>query len=104
VRDESAGSRVDWLCAKGRQSLLAIAPFGGGSSIVIDVDGRTQSFEVVTEGGVAYAAVSISAPVFLHIASGQAFSVSDAGGTPIGRFTMEGAPVAIGQAEGRCQF
>jgi hypothetical protein len=30
--------------------------------------------------------------------------VLDGAGAPVARFSMQGAPSAIGQAEGRCQF
>lgn len=104
VEDPESGGRVDWLCAKGRQSLIALAPHDGRETVTIDVDGRVQSFEVRTEGGTAYAPIGVASPIFLHIASGQAFSLLDAEGAAVARFTMQGAPVAIGQAEGRCPF
>lgn len=104
VDDPDSGARIDWLCAKGRTSLLALTPHDGAGTITIDVDGRVQSFEVQAENGTAYVPVAVGSPVFLHIASGQAFSVLDAGGAPVARFPMLGAPSAIGQAEGRCQF
>jgi hypothetical protein len=104
VEDPESGARIDWLCAKGRQSVLALTPHDGGETIDIAVDGRVQTFEVETEDGTAFVPVAIASPVFLHIASGQAFSVLDATGAPVARFSMQGAPSAIGQAEGRCQF
>jgi hypothetical protein len=104
VVDAAAGRRVDWLCAKGRRSLFALSPYAGGPRIAIDVDGRVQEFDVEVLDGAAYAPVEIAAPLFLHIVSGPAFTVSEPGGAPLGTFPMEGAPRAIGQAEGRCQF
>jgi hypothetical protein len=104
VEDPESGARLDWLCAKGRQSVLALTPHDGAATIDIAVDGRVQTFDVQTENGVAYTPVAIASPVFLHIASGQAFSVLDGTGAPVARFSMQGAPSAIGQAEGRCQF
>ena len=102
--DAGSGARLDWLCAKGQQSYLAVTPFVGAGPLVIDVDGRVQSFDVLIENGTAYAPISITAPLFAHIASGAAIAVLDAGGTPVARFQMEGAPRAIGQAEGRCRI
>jgi hypothetical protein len=104
VEDPASGARLDWLCAKGRQSVLALTPHDGAATIAIDVDGRVQTFDVETENGTAYTPVAIASPVFLHIASGRAFSVLGADGAPVARFSMQGAPSAIGQAEGRCQF
>jgi hypothetical protein len=104
VEDPESKARVDWLCAKGRQSVLALSPYDGGETVDIAVDGRIQTFEVETEGGTAYLPVAIASPVFLHIASGRAFRVLDGAGAPVARFSMQGAPSAIGQAEGRCQF
>jgi hypothetical protein len=104
VEDPATGARVDWICAKGRQSVLAFTPHDGAETIAISVDGRVQTFEAETEDGTAYLPVAIASPVFLHIASGQAFSVLDAASAPVARFSMQGAPSAIGQAEGRCQF
>ena len=103
VADADSGARLDWLCAKGRQSYLAVTPFAGGGPLVIDVDGRVQSFDVQVENGTAYAPISITAPIFAHIVSGAAFAVLDEAGAPVARFSMDGAPVAIGQAEGRCR-
>jgi hypothetical protein len=101
--DTATGARLDWLCGKGRPSLLAISPYAGTGRIAIDVDGRVQEFDVVTENGVAYAPISITDPLFLHIASGRMLTLSDDAGAEIGRFSMDGAPLAIGQAEGRCR-
>jgi hypothetical protein len=103
ITDPSSGARVDWLCAKGRQSYLAVTPFAGTGPLVVDVDGRVQGFDVQVENGTGYVPISFTAPIFAHIASGAGFSVLDAAGTPVARFSMEGAPVAIGQAEGRCR-
>lgn len=103
IADASSGARVDWLCAKGRQSYLAMTPFAGPGPLVVDVGGRVQRFDVQVENGTAYVPVSFAAPIFLHIASGTGFSVLDAAGAPVARFSMEGAPGAIGQAEGRCR-
>jgi hypothetical protein len=103
IADADSGARLDWLCAKGRQSYLAVTPYDVDGPLVIDVDGRVQSFDVQIENGTAYAPISITAPIFAHIASGTGFSVLDADGAPVARFSMEGAPVAIGQAEGRCR-
>jgi hypothetical protein len=97
------GIRLDWLCAKGRQSYLAVTPFAGAGPLVLDVDGRVQSFEVLVQNGTAYAPVSVTAPIFAHVASGAGFAVLDTAGRPVARFSMEGAPGAIGQAEGRCR-
>jgi hypothetical protein len=103
VRDDATGARLDWRCAKGRGSVLALTPFSGGETVTVSVAGRTQDFEVRVENGTAYAPVSFSAPIFLHIASGQEVAFLAADGTVIGSFAMEGAPLAIGQAEGRCR-
>jgi hypothetical protein len=103
VMDAEAGRRVDWLCAKGRRSLLALSPYEGGTRIAIDVGGRVQEFDVEVQNGAAYAPIEIASPLFLHVGSGPAFTVSEPGGAPLGTFTMEGAPSAIGQAEGRCR-
>ena len=104
VEDPESGARIDWICAKGRESRFALTPAPEGGTITIDVDGRTQDFAVTAEGGTAYAPVAIGSPLFLHIASGQGFRVLDAAGAPVARFSMRDAPSAIGQAEGRCQF
>jgi hypothetical protein len=101
--DAGSGARLDWLCAKGRQSYLAVTPFAGAGPLVLDVDGRVQSFEVLVQNGTAYAPVSVTAPIFAHVASGAGFAVLDTAGRPVARFSMEGAPGAIGQAEGRCR-
>ncbi|MGI1663300.1 hypothetical protein ACRDNQ_13750 [Palleronia sp. KMU-117] len=103
TKDADTGARLDWLCGKGRPSLLALSPYAGNGRIAIDVDGRVQDFAVTTENGVAYAPISIGDPLFLHIASGRMLTISDDAGGPIGRFSMDGAPLAIGQAEGRCR-
>jgi hypothetical protein len=104
VEDPESGARIDWICAKGRESRFALTPAPEGGAITIDVDGRTQDFAVSIEEGTAYAAVAIGSPLFLHIASGKGFSVLDAAGARVARFSMRDAPSAIGQAEGRCQF
>jgi hypothetical protein len=104
VRDDTSGRRVDWLCAKGRGSLFALSPYAGGTRIAVDVSGRVQEFDVEVSGGAAYAPIEIAAPLFLHIVSGPAFTVAEPGGPPLGTFPMDGAPRAIGQAEGRCRF
>ncbi len=101
--DTATGARLDWLCGKGRPSLLAISPYAGSGRVAVDVDGRVQEFEVVTENGVAYAPIGLTDPLFLHIASGRMLTLSDNAGAEIGRFSMDGAPLAIGQAEGRCR-
>lgn len=103
TKDTATGARLDWLCGKGRPSLLALSPYAGNGRIVIDVDGRVQDFAVVTENGVAYAPISLSDPLFLHIGSGRMLTISDDAGGLVGRFSMDGAPLAIGQAEGRCR-
>jgi hypothetical protein len=103
TKDTATGARLDWLCGKGRPSLLALSPYAGTGRIAIDVDGRVQEFEVVTEDGVAYAPISLTDPLFLHIGSGRMLTISDDAGVQIGRFSMDGAPLAIGQAEGRCR-
>jgi hypothetical protein len=104
VEDPESGARIDWICAKGRESRLALTPAPEGDTITIDVDGRTQEFAVTAEDGTAYAPVAIGSPLFLHIASGQGFRILDAAGAPVARFSMRDAPLAIGEAEGRCQF
>jgi hypothetical protein len=104
VGDPESGARIDWICAKGHESRFALTPAPQGGTITIDVDGRTQDFDVTAEGGTAYASVAIGSPLFLHIASGKGFSVLDAAGAQVARFSMRDAPSAIGQAEGRCQF
>lgn len=104
VEDPETGARVDWICGKGRESVFALTPAPDGGTITIDVDGRTQDFAVTAENGTAYAPIAIGSPIFLHIASGQGFRVLDAAGAPVGTFSMRDAPLAIGQAEGRCQF
>jgi hypothetical protein len=101
--DTATGARLDWLCGKGRPSLLAISPYAGTDRVVIDVDGRAQEFGVVTENGIAYAPIGFAEPLFLHMGSGRVVIVSDDAGAEIGRFSMDGAPLAIGQAEGRCR-
>lgn len=103
TKDNATGARLDWLCGKGRPSFLALSPYAGNGRIVIDVDGRVQEFEVQTENGVAYAPISLSDPLFLHIGSGRMLTISDDAGGLIGRFSMDGGPLAIGQAEGRCR-
>jgi hypothetical protein len=100
----TAAGALDWLCAAGRDAWLALSPHAGGTSVTIDVDGRVQSFEVQVENGIAYAPVSVASPIFLHIASGAGFRLLGPDGAAVARFTMEGAPSAIGQAEGRCRF
>jgi hypothetical protein len=104
VEDPDSGARIDWICAKGRESLFALTPAPEGGTITIDVDGRSQEFAVTAEAGTAYAPVAIGSPLFLHIASGKGFRVLDASGAQVARFSMRDAPSAIGQAEGRCQF
>jgi hypothetical protein len=104
VEDPDSGARVDWLCGKGQESRLALTPAPEGERITIDVDGRSQDFAVTIEDGSAYAPVSIGSALFLHIVSGQGFRVLDASGVPVAAFSMRDAPLAIGQAEGRCQF
>jgi hypothetical protein len=103
TKDTATGARLDWLCGKGRPSFLALSPYAGNGRIAIDVDGRVQEFDVVTENGVAYAPISLSDPLFLHIGSGRMLTILDDTGVRIGRFSMDGAPLAIGQAEGRCR-
>jgi hypothetical protein len=104
VEDPETDARIDWICAKGRDSLFALTPAPEGDTITIDVNGRTQEFAVTAEDGTAYAPVAIGSALFLHIASGKGFRVLDAAGHPVARFSMRDAPLAIGQAEGRCQF
>jgi hypothetical protein len=104
VVDAGAGRRIDWLCAKGRRSLLALSPYEGGPRLAFDVGGRVQEFDVEVTGGAAYAPIEIAAPLFLHILSGPAVTISEPGGPPLGTFALEGAPSAIGQAEGRCRI
>jgi len=103
VRDETTGARLDWLCAKGRQSFLALSPYAGDGQLVIDVDGRPQDFDISVENGVAYAPISFTEPIFLHLVSGRVVTIADGSGTPLGRFTMDDAPGAIGRAEGTCR-
>jgi hypothetical protein len=104
VEDPDSGARIDWICAKGKESLFALTPAPEGDTITIDVDGRMQDFAVTAENGTAFAPVAIGSALFLHVASGKGFRVLDAAGTPVARFSMRDAPLAIGQAEGRCQF
>lgn len=101
--DPVTGVRVDWLCAKGRPSVLALSPYAGGARVTVTVEGRVRAVDLVVEGGAGYAPIGLSDPLFLHLASGPGFEVADGSGQVIGRFTMAGAPLAIGQAEGRCR-
>lgn len=103
VTDAQTGVRVSWLCAPGRGSFLSIEPYSGTGSIVVVVAERRLSVELHVEGGAGFVPVAFDAPVFLHMASGQRFTVEEADGMPIGTFPMTDAPVAIGQAEGICQ-
>ena len=103
VRDDASGRRVDWLCAKGRQSLLAVSPWGGGARIAIDVGGRVQAYDVQVSNGAAYAPVDLAQGIFIHLLSGPAITISEPGGPVLGTFSMEGSLLAIGQAEGRCR-
>jgi hypothetical protein len=103
VRDDGAGRRLDWICAKGRGSFLALSPYAGGPRIAIDVGGRVQEFDVEVANGAAYAPVDLTSGIFLHIVSGPSVTVSEPGGDSLGIFSMDGAPLAIGQAEGRCR-
>lgn len=103
VMDETRGTRLDWLCAKGYPSVLALSPYAGTGAVVFVVDGRPRPAEFTVKGVVGFAPISLSDPLFLHLASGQSVEVQDAGGTLLGQFTMAGAPLAIGQAEGRCR-
>lgn len=101
--DPVTGVRVDWLCGKGRPSVLALSPYAGGARVTVTVDGRVREVDLVIEGEAGYAPIGLSDPLFLHLASGPEFEVADGAGRVIGRFTMAGAPLAIGQAEGRCR-
>jgi hypothetical protein len=103
VSDTATGARLDWLCAKGRGSMLALSPYAGGSNVTVAVTGRRQEVAVQVENGTAYMPISLSAPLFLHLASGPEVEFLDRDETLLGRFTMEGAALAIGQAEGRCR-
>lgn len=102
IADPATGRRIDWLCAKGRQSMLALSPYDGAGKVVFTVDGRVREVDLTVEGGVGYAPIGFADPLFLHIGSGPAFTVSE-GGAVLGSFSMMDAPVAIGQAEGRCR-
>ena len=103
VMDETRGTRLDWLCARGYPSVLALSPYAGTGAVVFVVDGRPRPVAFTVKGVVGFAPISLSDPLFLHLASGQSVEVQDAGGTLLGQFPMAGAPLAIGQAEGRCR-
>lgn len=103
IADADRGSRIDWLCAKGMSSLLAITPYAGDGHVTITVAGRAQVFAARAEGQGAYLPVALDAPLFIHLASGSEVEVAHGDGTVIGRFPMTGAALAIGQAEGRCR-
>lgn len=101
--DKETGTRLDWLCGKGRPSVLALSPYAGGAVVTVTVGGRSQTFDVQVENGTAYMPISLTSPLFLHLASGPEVIFADVAGASLGRFPMAGAPLAIGQAEGRCR-
>lgn len=103
VKDAERGSRIDWICAHGRPSVLALSPYDGDGGFVVSGGMRSESYEVVVENGAAYAPISLTTPLFQHIMSDSIVEVADRSGRVLGRFSMQGAPSAIGQAEGRCQ-
>lgn len=103
ISDPATGVRLDWLCAKGRASVLALSPYAGDGRVTVTVDGRALDVDLTREGGAGYAPIGLSYPLFLHLASGAGVEVADGSGQVIGRFSMAGAPLAIGQAEGRCR-
>lgn len=101
--DAGTGARLDWLCAPGRASMLAVTPHAGPGALVFDVDGRRHEEIPHVEGKTAYLPISFTAPLFAHIASGMEFTVATADGTTIGRFSMITGTGAVGVAEGTCQ-
>ncbi|NBE08629.1 hypothetical protein [Paragemmobacter ruber] len=103
VADPVSGRRIDWLCAKGRPSVLALSPYEGEGRVIFTVDTRPREVQLTVEGAAAFAPIGFADPLFLHIASGPEFTVADPAGQVLGRFSMDGAPLAIGQAEGRCR-
>lgn len=103
VADPVTGRRMDWLCAKGRPSVLALSPYAGEGRVIFTVDTRAREVLLRVEGAAAFAPIGFADPLFMHIASGPEFTVTDPSGQVLGRFSMDGAPLAIGQAEGRCR-
>lgn len=103
TRDAALGSGLNWLCGHGAQSLLALSPYQGDGKVVFTVQGRPREVQLQVENGVGYVPIGFSAPLFIHIAAGPEVEVTDSTGVLLGRFTLLDAPLAIGQAEGRCQ-
>ncbi|MEZ5754439.1 MAG: hypothetical protein R3D90_06645 [Paracoccaceae bacterium] len=103
IMDADRGSRLDWLCAKGYPSVLALSPYAGTGEVVFVVDGRPRPVTLTVKGVVGFTPITLSDPLFLHLASGQTVDVQGADGALLGQFAMAGAPLAIGQAEGRCR-
>lgn len=103
VADAERGTRIDWLCRKGEDAILALSPYRGDGGFSVSGGMRIVSYDVTVENGVAFTVIDIGSPLFLHIVSDSAFEVADGTGLMLGRFTMEGAPAAIGQAVGRCR-
>lgn len=101
--DPATGARLDWLCAPGIPSLLAVTPAPATRLLVFEVDGRRLDAAPRIEGGTAYLPIAFTAPLFAHLASGPSFGVAGADGRPIGRFSLIEGTGAIGVAEGTCQ-
>ena len=101
--DPQTGARLDWLCAPGRPSLLALTPFTGPGALIFDVDGRRREETPQVEGETAYLPIDFAAPLFGHLASGMAFSVTAADGAASGRFSLITGTGAVGVTEGTCQ-